>query len=176
MTPAIGVAEALAALNPEPGLVVLMCGLAGSGKTTFSQGLGAKGFVRLSIDEEVWNTAGRFGMDFEESDYPRHLEAARRALRERLVDVMRDQTPVVVDSAFWNRAARDDYKALVEQHGCAWRLVYLQAGPDLLRARLLARSHRFDANAQFPVTGAMLERFLGSFEAPSGEGEMVVAA
>jgi septin family protein len=32
-------------------LVVMMCGVAGSGKTTFSQQLEKEGFVRLSIDE-----------------------------------------------------------------------------------------------------------------------------
>lgn len=35
-------------------LVVMMCGVAGSGKTTFSKKLEKEGFVRLSIDEEIW--------------------------------------------------------------------------------------------------------------------------
>jgi predicted kinase len=82
----------------------------------------------------------------------------------------------VVDSAFWNRAARDEYKALIEARGGAWRLVYLKATPELLRQRLAGRSRRFDANAQFPVTDAMLDRFLGAFEEPAGEGEMAVEA
>jgi signal recognition particle GTPase len=33
--------------------VVLMCGLAGSGKTTYATQLEVQGYVRLSIDEEV---------------------------------------------------------------------------------------------------------------------------
>ncbi len=167
--------EALASLEPAPGLVVLTCGLAGSGKTTFSQALAAKEFARLSMDEIVWET-GRFGVDFEPDDYPRRLEAARTALRERLIEALRNRAPVVVDSAFWNRAARAEYKALVEAHGGAWRLVYLKADPDVLRARLRERARRFDANAQFEVTDTMLDRFLGAFEAPSGEGEIVVEA
>ena len=80
--------EALAALMPQPGLVVLMCGLAGSGKTTFSQRLEAKGFARLSFDELVWSRAGRFGVDYDPADYQRHLEAARPVLQERLVALM----------------------------------------------------------------------------------------
>ena len=168
-------ADALASLAPAPGLVVLMCGLAGSGKTTFSQRLEHKGFTRLSIDEELWK-AGRFGVDFQPADYPRRLDAARAAMHERLVEILRGQTPVVVDSAFWNRAARDHYKALIEQHGGLWRLVYLKADSELLRDRLRERSRRFDANAQFEVTDAMLNRFLQSFEEPVGEGEVVVEA
>ncbi|MBN8210007.1 AAA family ATPase [Bacillus sp. NTK071] len=41
-------------------LAVMMCGIAGSGKTTFSQVLEQEGFVRLSVDEEIWATHGRF--------------------------------------------------------------------------------------------------------------------
>lgn len=37
-------------------LVVMMCGVAGSRKTTFSQQLEKGGFLRLSIDEEIWTT------------------------------------------------------------------------------------------------------------------------
>lgn len=35
-------------------LIIMMCGVAGSGKTTFSLELEKVGFVRLSIDEEIW--------------------------------------------------------------------------------------------------------------------------
>ncbi|MDF2036483.1 AAA family ATPase [Cytobacillus oceanisediminis] len=45
-------------------LVVMMCGVAGSGKTTFSKKLEKEGFVRLSIDEEIWAVNGRYGIDF----------------------------------------------------------------------------------------------------------------
>lgn len=120
MTEPVDPVAALESLAPAPGLVVLMCGLAGSGKTTFSQQLEARGFFRLSMDEVVWATAGRFGLDYDAADYPRRLEAARAVTRERLVEAMRARTPTVVDSAFWNRAARDEYKALIE--GCGLRV------------------------------------------------------
>lgn len=175
MTGAITIDQALERLRPEAGHAVLMCGLAGSGKTTFSQRLAEKGFLRLSIDETVWDDSGRFGLDFTAEDYPVRLEAARVAIRKQLIAAMRSRTPAVVDSAFWNRAARDEYKALAEAHGCAWSLVYLKASPSLLKQRLAARAERFDANAQFPVTGDLLDRFLTSFEAPADEGEMIVA-
>ena len=46
----------------QTSLVLLMCGIAGSGKTTFSQKLEQYGCVRLSIDEEVWSANGRYGI------------------------------------------------------------------------------------------------------------------
>ncbi|WP_224773312.1 AAA family ATPase [Metabacillus idriensis] len=42
----------------------MMCGVAGSGKTTFAQQLEKKGFVRLSIDEEIWSSKGHYFIDY----------------------------------------------------------------------------------------------------------------
>ena len=40
--------------EPLKSLVVMLCGIAGSGKTTLAKRLEKMGFLRLSIDEEVW--------------------------------------------------------------------------------------------------------------------------
>ncbi|MET8625960.1 AAA family ATPase [Kitasatospora sp. NPDC004669] len=39
--------------------VLLMCGLPGAGKTTYAKELERRGYVRLSIDEVVWQRIGR---------------------------------------------------------------------------------------------------------------------
>lgn len=55
----------LLGLKPEPDqpVIVLMCGIAGSGKTTFSKNIAETlGYTRLSIDEEVWSVNGRYGI------------------------------------------------------------------------------------------------------------------
>ncbi|WP_407991977.1 AAA family ATPase [Kitasatospora sp. CMC57] len=39
----------------ERGLVVMMCGLPGSGKSTYARALEGRGYTRLSIDEVVWS-------------------------------------------------------------------------------------------------------------------------
>jgi AAA domain len=44
------------------GVVCMMCGVAGSGKTTWARALEARGLVRLSIDEEIWSRFGRYGV------------------------------------------------------------------------------------------------------------------
>jgi predicted kinase len=54
---------------PAASRVVLMCGIAGSGKTTYAQRLERDGYVRLSIDEEVWRRFGRYGLDYEPAAY-----------------------------------------------------------------------------------------------------------
>lgn len=166
--------ELLATIAPTRGMVVMMCGLAGSGKTTFAKQLEAKGFTRLSIDEEIWHRFGKYGVDYESTAYPRHQDAARASLHTQLVDLLAVQHPTVLDFSFWNRSLRDAYKQLIVQHGCQWTLLYLRATPALLRARLAVRSQRFDANAAFPITDDLLTRYVSAFEAPTDEGEIVV--
>ncbi|RKS77864.1 putative kinase [Motilibacter peucedani] len=154
--------------------VVLMCGIAGSGKSTCARRLESRGYVRLSIDEEVWQRFGRYGLDYEPDAYEELSEAARRTLDQRLSSLVAEGRPVVVDSSLWQRARRDEVKRIVETAGGTWRLIYLQADEELLRERLRRRAERFDADAAFPITDELLARFLAVFEVPSDEGEEVV--
>lgn len=155
-------------------LVVLMCGIAGSGKTTFSQQLEKDGYVRLSIDEEVWSINGRYGIDYTVEKYRGYLDEAHIRLRNKLVELIRDKQKVVVDSSFWSRPERDEFKRLIENSGGKWRLIYLKVHPDELRKRLKIRSQRFDANAAFEITEEILTTFLNGFEEPRDEGEIVI--
>ncbi len=160
--------------EPRSGLVRLLCGVAGAGKTTYAQQLESHGFTRLSIDEEIWRRFGRFGLDYRPSEYKGHQETAEQVLRAELVGLMRDRSPVVIDFSFWNRGTRDRYKALIAGHGCQWDLVYLDVDVATLRERLTRRSERFDANAAFSITEAQMLTYLEGFEVPQDEGEIVL--
>jgi len=155
-------------------LVVMMCGVAGSGKTTFAQQLEKEGFVRLSIDEEIWATNGRFGIDFPVEMYEEYKEVAERKLLIQLVNLIKNKQQVVVDFSFWQRSRREKYKQLIEEAGGKWKLIYLKVQPNDLRKRLKIRSQRFDANAAFTITEEILTSYLNGFEAPIGEGEIII--
>ncbi len=154
-------------------LVVMMCGVAGSGKTTFSQQLEREGFVRLSIDEEIWATYGRFGIDFPIEKIEEYKKEAEIKLRNHLIKLIQDKQQVVIDFSFWDRERRDQYKKLIEKSGGKWKLIYIKVHPDDLRERLTIRNKRFDANA-FPITEEILTSYLNGFETPIGEGEIVI--
>lgn len=154
-------------------LVVMMYGVAGSGKTTFSQQLEKAGFVRLSIDEEIWATNGRYGIDYPIEKIEEFKKEAESKLRNRLIKLIHDKRHVVIDFSFWNRVSRDQYKQLIEKNGGKWKLIYLKVHPDDLRDRLKIRNNRFDANAS-PITEEILTSYLTSFETPKGEGELVI--
>ncbi|RDW16319.1 hypothetical protein CWR48_16875 [Oceanobacillus arenosus] len=154
-------------------LVVMMCGVAGSGKTTFSQQLEKEGFVRLSIDEEIWATNGRYGIDFPIERIEEYKKDAEIKLRNHLIKLIHDKQQVVIDFSFWDRVRRDQYKQLIEKSGGKWKLIYLKVHPDDLRERLKIRNKRFDANA-FPITEEILTSYLNGFEIPKGEGEIII--
>ncbi|MNI61138.1 Zeta toxin [compost metagenome] len=160
--------------DPDKPLVVLMCGIAGSGKTTFSQKMEQAGYTRLSIDEEVWSANGRYGVDYPTDKYREYLDEAHIRLRSAIVQCIQEKKQAVVDSSFWRRSEREEYKRLIEQAGGQSRLLYLKVHPDELRKRLKIRSERFDANAAFTITDELLTTFLQGFEEPEGEGEIVV--
>lgn len=123
--------------------------MAGSGKTTYARESERVGYVRLSIDEEVWARFGRFGVDYSVDRYAEFSAFAKVELARRLVELVGEGRDLVVDFRFWQGSTRDRYKGLVEAAGGQWRLVHLRAEPDVLRRRLSERSARFDANAAF---------------------------
>lgn len=160
--------------EPEAGLVVMTCGVAGSGKTTFAQKLENQGFNRLSIDEEIWANFGRFGVDYPESDYAKYQDLARDIVERKLVDNIRRQVATVLDLSFWNKAERERVSELISSHGGRHQLVYLKVPEQVLKARLKERSKRFDANAAFTIIDEIFGLYFNGFQEPKGENEIVV--
>lgn len=160
--------------NGSVSLVVMMCGVAGSGKTTLAKQLEQQGFVRLSIDEEIWSTNGRYGIDYPVEMYEQLKTEAELKLRNELISLLSQKLNVVIDFSFWQRERRNEYKKIIEDGGGEWKLIYLKVHPDDLRERLRIRSQRFDANAAFTITEEILSSYLEGFEVPNGEGEIKI--
>lgn len=151
--------------------VVLMCGLAGSGKTTYSKQLELQGYVRLSIDEEVWKRM-KAGTLTPESDIRLVSMSIEEDLRARLVDLVRQRRDVVVDFSFWARISRDDYRRIVAENGGETELVYLRVPPDVIRERVGKREGN-EANSVIVDPGT-LDRYITNFEIPDEDENPIV--
>lgn len=93
--------------------VIMMCGICGSGKTTYAKQKEKEGYVRLSIDEEMWKTYGRKGIDYPNEQYEKLSEIVEMALQKELLSLIQQGKHVVLDFSFWNKANRAYYKRLV---------------------------------------------------------------
>ena len=156
-----------------PPVVYLLCGLTGSGKTTYAKRLEAGGAVRLSVDEEVYARHGQYGVDYPMDEYFERERPVVEELRRRLVELVESGRDVVLDYGLWRRSDRDAYKRLVEAHGGRWRLLYLKVDQEVLARRLAERNRREDANA-LAVTPSALEDFIARFDEPVDEAEELV--
>ncbi len=153
--------------------VYLLCGLGGSGKSTYAQKLTDDGLEKFSLDEYVYSKFGREIANLPEDVYLEHYRKAKIELDNKIANRIRKGQSIVVDYGFWRRSSREFYKKLVEDSGGEWKLVYLKASPEVLLKRLKERNKRTDANA-FPVTEEKLREYIERFEEPKNEGEEVI--
>ena len=155
-------------------IVVMMRGVCGAGKTTYAKGLEKDGFVRLSIDEEIWAAYGRCGIDFPEEQYDSVSEAAEARLRGKIPGLVAEGKNIVLDFSFWSRKKRADYRKLIEEAGGQPVLIYLKADKKLLKQRLEERNRSIHANSPFVITDEILEHHYRCFQEPHGEGEQII--
>ncbi|MEI6499001.1 MAG: ATP-binding protein, partial [bacterium] len=128
-------------------IVYMLCGLTGSGKTTYAKKLENTDLIRLSIDEIIFERHGAYGIDYPEDQYFGYLKPATLELKKRLIDRLKDKKSAIIDTGFWTKAERDEYKEVIEKNGGEWKLLYFKTSPDVLSKRLEKRNQQSDANA-----------------------------
>ncbi|GAA1726177.1 ATP-binding protein [Aeromicrobium alkaliterrae] len=143
--------------------LVLMCGLAGAGKSTYARALESRGWRRFSIDVEMW----RLGHDESTTDLDELAAGIRAAHRQEIAQALDAGQDVVVDYSFSSRSQRDDYRALGRAHGAVVEVVYLETAEHVLRRRL---AHRRGGHADdVIVEPELFERHRAGFEPPDDD-------
>jgi len=149
--------------------VVMMCGLAGEGKTTFAKKLEDYNFIRLSIDEEIWKRYGVFGKDYTEEEYVELQSLAEKMLIAKFQRLLESKQNIVVDFSFWQKKKRYFYKQIIEKYNGKWFLIYMNTPIKVIKDRLKIRNKRVEANAAFPISDLKLTNYIKSFQIPIQE-------
>lgn len=114
------------------------------------------------------------GIDYPEEQYEELSGHVERALRERLLSLIKQGKDVVIDFSFWNRENRNIYKELIQNAGAETELIYMKAEKETLQKRLHKRNQVLNANSPFVITDEILEHHYNVFQEPCGEGENVI--
>ena len=149
-------------------VVFLLCGLPGSGKTTYAKELERSGAVRLTLDEELF---ARFGREY--ANHAEKQDRTRDELKNLMTESLAMGNSVILDFGFWKKADRDEYKMLIEKSGGECRLLYFKADKDTLMSRLASRNLD-DSDNNHIIDESLLEKFIAEFEEPRDEAETVV--
>lgn len=150
----------------------MLCGPAGSGKTTYAEDLVAQGMLKLSIDEDMAQH-GKAGEDYTFEEYPALERGVLYEHRKKLVGSLVAGENVVLDYGFGRREERDKYKGLIEDSGGDWRLLYFATPKEVIWERLRERNLRSDANA-VPISEELFNDMFSWFEVPNREGEIII--
>ena len=113
--------------------VIMMCGVCGSGKTTYAKKKEKEGYIRLSIDEEMWKLHGKKGVDYPDSQYEELSEKIEAALRKKMLGLIKNGENVILDFSFWNKESRDYYRKIITNAGGTVELIYLKASKETLK-------------------------------------------
>ncbi|MER5916512.1 AAA family ATPase [Streptomyces sp. NPDC001982] len=157
-------------MHPRPPFCVLMAGLPGSGKTTLSRALTARGFVRLCPDEEMFRRHGVYGVDFPRGVFPTLEQPVLEDVAADLGQQLEAGHDVVVDHGFWTPEDRAKWRGIAIDAGATPVLVYLAASHDELWARISKRNdfHANDPNSIY-FSESDLQRYRTRFIPPQAD-------
>ena len=154
-------------------IVYLLCGLPGSGKTTYAKKIvDEQGALSLSIDDEMIKRYGVAGIDYPTEKRNEYKTSVMEIIKSKIVEDIRNGQSVVLDFGVRKKMDREYFRDLGESNGAEMQLIYLKASRALLLERLNRRADIEKGN-NFIVTPDMLDERIAIFEEPNNENEKV---
>jgi len=138
----------------------LVCGLPGSGKTTFAKRLEREQqALRLAPDEWM---ARIVGGGYDEAKRAA-VELVQWEIAQRALSLGMN---VILESGFWSRRERDDFRTRAVALGADAKLYYLDVPLDELKRRLRLRNAALPLDS-FHVDASQLDLWASQFEPPT---------
>ena len=138
----------------------LICGLPGSGKTTVAREIEFEhGALRLAPDEWL----ARIGSDGYDEAMRAAVEAVQWEVAQRVLAL---GVSVILESGFWSRRERLEFRTQAAELGADSKLVFLDVSRDELAARL-ARRNASLPHGSFHVDVTDLDVWMDMFERPT---------
>lgn len=144
--------------------VYLLCGLPGSGKSTFAQNFAKKNHVATySSDEWIIRL---FGRNFSSDKFAEYQQVARQKILDDAAQKLNQNMNVVLDFGFWKKSDRLAYIQWAKEHHATPYIYYFEEDFKTLSGRLNRRNQEL-SNPSLIVTDEMLKKFTDEFEVPT---------
>ena len=145
--------------SPRSGsTLIIVCGLPGSGKTTYARQLENKlRAIRLCPDE--WMDA--LSLDIWDEAVRAKIETLQWLFGQQLLN---HGLTVIIEWGTWGRSERDALRLRAKELGAAVELHYLPATVDVLLERIHRRGMEYP-----PITKEQLLKWMDLFQAPTPE-------
>lgn len=164
-------------------IVVMTCGVAGSGKTTLAKYLTTlyPSFHRISGDEIIARQHGIYGIDYAPSRtiYAQYQDEQDIIYMSTFTTLLSERKDVILERSFYAKEDRDEFRKMAEDAGARVVLVFLRAkgeeGKRMLWDRICKRGEgdKGPDNA-LDIDWETFEGYWNGFEDPVEEGEVVV--
>ncbi len=152
--------------------VILMCGVSGSGKTYYSKKLQEKGYIRLSLDEYIWD---RYGSGFIKMPFDKQqpiFQSASKELENKLLEHVSRGFKVVLDSTMCKRSKRNHVREICNVIGIEPLFIYMDTPSEELHIRISKRQGT-GPNDQI-IPSERLDSFISNFEVPDSDENFIV--
>jgi predicted kinase len=138
--------------------LIIVCGLPGSGKTTYARQLQtARPSIRLCPDEWM----GALSIDIWDEEKRAKIEALQWQLGQRLLAL---GLTVILEWGTWARSERDTLRLRARELGATVELHYLPASPGVLLDRIQRRGIEDP-----PISREQLLQWANAFQPPTAE-------